>query len=343
MADNTSMISGLFQDPLLYQQAQDQAALQRFTQLAQLDPLQQAQASLMYGGYQAGGALGRALGGEDPMLQQLSMRNQLASQFDTSSAEGLINLSNALRQKGDLAGASQVAQQALLAREKEANIQAKTAERLTPEQRNSAAYADTVAERGTPKWTEAYQSKLGELTTKEGKQPEIAQLQSYRDNLVKTYGENDPRVKQVDAAIAKVTKSKMSLEEAKFKLAQKRAEHDMLMELRREDFRERQITIEHDLNNNTATEHWMKSYWRPAMGWLYMAICAFDFIVGPILSLTMPAVLSSIGVESVTYTPWESLTLSNGGLIHLAFGAILGVTAWTRGVEKIQSSKQYQT
>lgn len=128
---------------------------------------------------------------------------------------------------------------------------------------------------------------------------------------------------------------KMSLEEAKFKLAQKRAEHDMLMELRREDFRERQITIEHDLNNNTATEHWMKSYWRPAMGWLYMAICAFDFIVGPILSLTMPAVLSSIGVESVSYTPWESLTLSNGGLIHLAFGAILGVTAWTRGQEKI--------
>lgn len=128
---------------------------------------------------------------------------------------------------------------------------------------------------------------------------------------------------------------KMALEEAKFKLEKKRAEHDMLMELRREDFRERQITIEHDLNNNTSSEHWMKSYWRPAMGWLYMAICAFDFIIGPVMSLTMPAMLASIGEANITYTPWESLTLSNGGLIHLAFGAILGVTAWTRGQEKI--------
>lgn len=128
---------------------------------------------------------------------------------------------------------------------------------------------------------------------------------------------------------------KMALEEAKFKLEKKRAEHDMLIELRREDFRERQITIEHDLNNNTSSEHWMKSYWRPAMGWLYMAICAFDFIIGPVMSLTMPAMLASIGETNVTYTPWESLTLSNGGLIHLAFGAILGVTAWTRGQEKI--------
>lgn len=162
-----SSIAGLFQDPLLYQQAQDQAALQRFTQLAQLDPLQQAQASLMYGGYQAGGALGRALGGEDPMLKQLSMRNQLASQFDTSSAEGLINLSNALRQKGDLAGASQVAQQAMVAREKEANIQAKLAEKLTPQQKNAAAMADSQYQRGTPEWMASYNKNLSELANPE--------------------------------------------------------------------------------------------------------------------------------------------------------------------------------
>ena len=37
----------------------------------------------------------------------------------------------------------------------------------------------------------------------------------------------------------------------------------------------------------------------------------------------------------MTYIAWQSLTLSNGGLIHLAFGAILGVSAWTRGQEKI--------
>lgn len=128
---------------------------------------------------------------------------------------------------------------------------------------------------------------------------------------------------------------KMALEEAKFRLEESRANHDMFMEIRREDFRERQFLIEQELNNSKSSEHWMKAYWRPAMGWLYMAICAFDFIIGPILSLTMPAVLAGIGVTTVTYTPWESLTLSNGGLIHLAFGAILGVAAWTRGQEKL--------
>ena len=80
-------------------------------------------------------------------------------------------------------------------------------------------------------------------------------------------------------------------------------------------------------------EHWMKAYWRPAMGWLYMAICACDFIVFPIISMFMPVFLKGLGVQ-LQYVPWQSLTLSNGGLIHLAFGAILGVTAYGRTLEK---------
>jgi hypothetical protein len=65
-------------------------------------------------------------------------------------------------------------------------------------------------------------------------------------------------------------------------------------------------------------EHWIKCYWRPAMGWLYMIINFFDFVVFPIV-----------------YHPWQSLTLSNNGMLHIAFGAIVGVTAWSRGQEKI--------
>ena len=84
-----------------------------------------------------------------------------------------------------------------------------------------------------------------------------------------------------------------------------------------------------------APEHWMSKYWRPAMGWLYMLICAFDFIIAPMLSMAMPVFLKNLGAAQVTYTQWQSLTLSNGGLIHLAFGAILGITAYTRGQEKI--------
>lgn len=82
-------------------------------------------------------------------------------------------------------------------------------------------------------------------------------------------------------------------------------------------------------------ENWVKSYWRPAMGWLYMAICAFDFIIFPLMTIFYPVLAKLFGVEGASYTPWESLTLTNGGLIHMAFGAILGVAAWSRGQEKV--------
>jgi len=76
-------------------------------------------------------------------------------------------------------------------------------------------------------------------------------------------------------------------------------------------------------------EHWMKSYWRPAMGWLYMAICACDFVIFPIISMFLPVM-----IKGLPYVAWKSITLDNGGLIHLAFGAILGVTAYGRTMEK---------
>lgn len=81
-------------------------------------------------------------------------------------------------------------------------------------------------------------------------------------------------------------------------------------------------------------EHWVKAYWRPAMGWLYMAMCAFDFILFPIFAMMQPVFMKIWKIE-MQYTAWKSLTLDNGGLIHLAFGAILGVSAWSRGQEKI--------
>jgi hypothetical protein len=84
-------------------------------------------------------------------------------------------------------------------------------------------------------------------------------------------------------------------------------------------------------------ESWIRAYWRPGMGWLYMLICFMDFVFFPLLAMFIPAILKSFGVVEAAYVPWASLTLSNGGMIHVAFGAILGVTAWTRGMEKIRS------
>ena len=78
---------------------------------------------------------------------------------------------------------------------------------------------------------------------------------------------------------------------------------------------------------NGRNEHWIKAYWRPAMGWTYMAINIFDFILAPAFVLY----LHMLGVEDAF---WKSITLENGGLIHVAFGAILGISAWGRSKEK---------
>lgn len=81
-------------------------------------------------------------------------------------------------------------------------------------------------------------------------------------------------------------------------------------------------------------EHWVKAYWRPVMGWLYMLICFMDFVGFPIFAMFLPVIYKSDGM-AVAYVAWQPITLANGGLIHLAFGAILGVAAYSRGQEKL--------
>ena len=87
-----------------------------------------------------------------------------------------------------------------------------------------------------------------------------------------------------------------------------------------------------------AEESWVKSMWRPAMGWLYMLICLMDFVVFPAIAMFLPVMLKGIGI-TMNYAAWQSLTLSNGGLIHMAFGAILGVAAYGRTQEKVASKQ----
>jgi len=72
-------------------------------------------------------------------------------------------------------------------------------------------------------------------------------------------------------------------------------------------------------------DSWYTKYWRPAMAWQYLGICLFDFLIMPIVFLALKG-----GI-------WEPMTLKGAGLYHVAMGAIVGVTAWTRGQEKITS------
>ena len=66
------------------------------------------------------------------------------------------------------------------------------------------------------------------------------------------------------------------------------------------------------------------------MGWMYMLVCVTDFVIFPILW----SVLQAVNHGSVT-TQWQPLTLQGAGLFHIAMGAIVGVTAWSRGQEKL--------
>ena len=69
------------------------------------------------------------------------------------------------------------------------------------------------------------------------------------------------------------------------------------------------------------------------MAIMYTVICVFDFILFPILWALVQ--LWGHSAISEAFKQWSPLTLQNGGLFHMAMGAVLGVSAWTRGQEKI--------
>ena len=80
-------------------------------------------------------------------------------------------------------------------------------------------------------------------------------------------------------------------------------------------------------------EDWMNSKWRPMMGWLYMAVCAFDFVLFPILWSMLQAIM-----HHPQMTQWQPLTLQGAGLFHIAMGAVLGIAALGRTQEKLQGA-----
>ena len=82
-------------------------------------------------------------------------------------------------------------------------------------------------------------------------------------------------------------------------------------------------------------EDWINRKWRPMMAWVYMVICMFDFIIAPVLNFVF------FGKYGGDFISWKPLTMSEGGLFHLAMGAVLGITAWTRGQEKIRAHQRY--
>ena len=85
-------------------------------------------------------------------------------------------------------------------------------------------------------------------------------------------------------------------------------------------------------------EDWMNAKWRPMMGWMYMCVCTFDFVIFPILW----SIVQVIGGGEVK-TQWSPVTLQGAGLFHMAMGAVIGVAAFGRTQEKLASATAAST
>ena len=83
-------------------------------------------------------------------------------------------------------------------------------------------------------------------------------------------------------------------------------------------------------------EDWMQKKWRPAMGWMYMVVCVFDFVLFPILWAIVQFWETSPADDA--FRQWNPLTLQGAGLFHMAMGAVLGIAAFGRTQEKVAGS-----
>lgn len=80
-------------------------------------------------------------------------------------------------------------------------------------------------------------------------------------------------------------------------------------------------------------DDWMQKKWRPMMAIMYMMVCVFDFVLFPVMFTAVQ--FWEVEASNDAFRQWMPITLGGGGLFHVAMGAVLGVTAWSRGKEKM--------
>ncbi len=114
----TDIVQSLFGvTPEAYQRQQAALLDRQALQFAQLDPMAQATYGIYRGAGQLGGALGRALGGEDPELARITARQQIAGQLDPNDLTTFDRGIEMMRQAGDGQGAMMLAMEREKARQ----------------------------------------------------------------------------------------------------------------------------------------------------------------------------------------------------------------------------------
>lgn len=86
----TDSVMGLFASPEQIQQAPYQQVLDRNIALSKLTPMQRAQAQLGTASYQLGGAIGSALGAQDPQLARATQRRAFIQQVNMADPQSLV-------------------------------------------------------------------------------------------------------------------------------------------------------------------------------------------------------------------------------------------------------------
>jgi hypothetical protein len=207
--------------PESYQQAQQQRADAQALQFAKLDPFEQANYAIGRGAYGLAGAIGGALGGQDPELQRISMRQQIAQQIDLTNPESIQSGMAMLRQAGDTVGLQQLAQifrqqqeSGALVTQRNAAAAASMAQagrERTQASPKEVQLAKEVAllsgPEGSPEYNTAYATSLrDQMAPKPSAEakPNIQKLQEYAATLPV----GSALRKQVDAAIDAESKGK---------------------------------------------------------------------------------------------------------------------------------------
>lgn len=171
MATQLPSLFGATMDP-------EQMAEAKALQFSQMSPQQQMQ----YNIYRNVNRLGRGVAGllgaevEDPTMKKASQLRQLASQFDTTTAEGMMQYAQALRNI-DPNLAVQAAQQAQKMRETEASIAQKTA--AAGRERQQAIPVDIVKAQQIAGLKQGIRS----LESQEQTPDVVTALQTYKDQL----------------------------------------------------------------------------------------------------------------------------------------------------------------
>jgi hypothetical protein len=160
--------------PEAYQQAQSQRGDAMALRYAQLDPFQQANYAIGRGAYGLAGAVGGLLGGQDPELQRITARQQIAKQINPNDPASIQQGIMALQQAGDTQGALMLQSEyqkmqessALIGQRQAASIASlaqagrERTQATAKEIQIASEYASTFGEKGSQEYIDAYRASL---------------------------------------------------------------------------------------------------------------------------------------------------------------------------------------